>query len=147
MEPGFGIGSADLFDFYAPALSTKPYSSRGAEMCTLLGTGMQSSHIFCRRSLAAFGQPPLCALDLVTIHAVSNNTFVIISEVTEMAPVLRLGKGSALEGLRAAMTTGTASRLSRYLLWTSDAWNQIPRLGKGRAKWQPGLGGSPEMEP
>ena len=103
---------------------------------------MQSPHVFYRRSLAAFGQPPLCALDLVTIHAVSNNIFVIIPEVTEMAPVRR-----HLEGLRAAMTTGTSSRLSRYLLWTSDAWNQIPRLGKVRAKWQPGLGGFPEMQP
>ena len=46
------------------------------------GDGAQSSLVFYWRSLAAIGQPPLCSSDLVTIPVLSNNMFIIISEVT-----------------------------------------------------------------
>lgn len=75
------------------------------------GDGAQSSLVFYWRSLAAISQPPLCSSDLVTIPALSNNIFVIISEVTETAPAHH-----HLEGLRAAMTLDTASGLSWHLL-------------------------------
>lgn len=75
------------------------------------GDGAQSSLVFYWRSLAAIGQPPLCSSDLVTIPVLSNNMFIIISEVTETAPAHRY-----LEGLRDAMTLGTALGLSRHLL-------------------------------
>lgn len=54
---------------------------------------------------------PLRATDFVTIHELSNKIFVIISEVTEVAPVHR-----HLEGLRTAMTAGRGSKFHLHLL-------------------------------
>lgn len=111
MEPGFRLGSADIFDFHALALSTKPNSSHGGENVCAPGNWYAALTHLLQKKPCILLLLPLRATDFVTIHELSNKIFVIISEVTEVAPVHR-----HLEGFRTAMTAGRGSKFRLHLL-------------------------------